>query len=80
MSLQACSKSLLDPFDKGMSQPKLLDGKIARSSGIRLCATGEITCDSSGHAHVALIPGASNVLCWQADDDPAVAEVTPTPF
>ena len=80
MSLQAYTKSLLDPFDKGMSQPKLLDGKVARSSGIRLRATGEITCNSAGSTYIALVPGASNVLCWRVDDDPVVPEVTPTPF
>lgn len=80
MSLQAYTKSLLDPFDKGMSQPKLLDGKVSRSSGIRLRATGEITCNGMGSTYIALIPGASNVLCWRVDDDPTVQEVTPTPF
>lgn len=80
MSLQTYTKSLLDPFDKGMSQPKLLDGKVARSSGIRLRATGEITCNSTGSTYIALIPGSSNVLCWRVDDDPAVPEVTPPPF
>lgn len=80
MSLQIYTKSLLDPFDKGMSQPKLLDGKVSRSSGIRLRATGEITCNSTGSTYIALIPGASNVLCWRVDDDPAVPEVTPAPF
>lgn len=80
MSLQTYTKSLLDPFDKAMSQPKLLDGKVARSSGIRLRATGEITCNSSGSTYVALIPGMSNVLCWRVDSDPAIPEVTPVPF
>jgi len=80
MSLQAHAKSLLDPFDKGMSQPKLLDGKVARSSGIRLRATGEIACNSAGSTCIALIPGASNVPCWRADDDPLIPEATPTPF
>lgn len=80
MSLQAYTKSLLDPFDKGISQPKLLDGKVSRSSGIRLRATGEITCNSTGSTYIALIPGASNVLCWRVDSDPAVPEVTPPPF
>lgn len=80
MSLQAYTKSLLDPFDKGMSQPKLLDGKVARSSGIRLRATGEITCNIAGSTYIALIPGASNVLCWRTDSDPAVSETVPAPF
>lgn len=80
MSLQAYTKSLLDPFDKGMSQPKLLDGKVSRSSGIRLRATGEITCNNAGSTYIALIPGISNVVCWRVDNDPLVAEETPAPF
>lgn len=80
MSLQTYTKSLLDPFDKGMSQPKLLDGKVSRSSGIRLRATGEITCNGTGSTYIALIPGASNVICWRVDDDPTIPEVTPNPF
>lgn len=80
MSLQAYTKSLLDPFDKGMSQPKLLDGKVSRSSGIRLRATGEITCNGGGSTYIALIPGMSNVLCWRVDNDPLIPEVTPSPF
>jgi hypothetical protein len=80
MSLQTYTKSLLDPFDKGISQPKLLDGKVSRSSGIRLRATGEITCNSTGSTYLALIPGQSNVLCWRVTDDPLVPEATPVPF
>jgi len=79
-SLQVYTKALLDPFDKGMSQPKLLDGKVARSSGIRLRATGEITCNSQGSTYIALLPGGSNVICWRVDDDPLVPEVTPATF
>lgn len=62
--MQAYTKSLLDPFDKTISQPKLLDGKVARSSGIRLRATGEITCSGTGTTYIALIPGLSNVITW----------------
>jgi hypothetical protein len=63
-----------------MAQPKLLDGKVPRSSGIRLRATGEITCNSTGSTYIALIPGASNVLCWRVDDNPVTPEVTPVPY
>lgn len=79
-SLQSYTKSLLDPFDKVISQPKLLDGKVSRSSGIRLRATGEITCNSSGSTYIALIPGVSNVICWRVNDDPTVPEEAPEPF
>jgi len=80
MSLQQYTKSLLDPFDKGVSQPKLLDGKVPRSSGIRLRATGEITCNGAGSTYLALIPGVSNVICWRDNSDPLVPESTPMPF
>jgi hypothetical protein len=66
--MQAYTKSLLDPFDKTISQPKLLDGKVARTSGIRLRATGEITCSGIGTTYVSLFPGASNVIAWQVDE------------
>jgi hypothetical protein len=79
-SLQTYTKALLDPFDKTMSQPKLLDGKVARSSGIRLRATGEITCNGAGSTYIAMFPGHSNVICWRVDNDPLVPEVTPPPF
>jgi len=77
-NMQAYTKSLLDPFDKTISQPKLLDGKVSRSSGIRLRATGEITCAGIGTTYVVLFPGTSNVIAWQTD--PAVGPVTPQPF
>jgi hypothetical protein len=76
--MQAYTKSLLDPFDKTISQPKLLDGKVATSSGIRLRATGEITCNSLGTTYIALFAGASNVIAWQVDE--TAGEVTPMPF
>lgn len=79
-NLEAYAKTLLDPFNKTMSQPKLLDGKVSRSSGIRLRATGEITCNSSGPTYIALIPGLSNIVCWRTDPDPSVVEETPTPY
>lgn len=80
MSIESYTKSLLDPFDKAISQPKLLDGKVNNSSGIRLRATGEITCSSTDTTYIALIPGLSNVICWRVDPDPLVPEETPKPF
>lgn len=80
MSVESYTKSLLDPFNKEISQPKLLDGKVNSSSGIRLRATGEITCSSTDTTYLALIPGLSNVVCWRVDPDPLVPEETPQPF
>lgn len=80
MSAASYARSLLNPFDKSISQPRLLDGKVTFSSGIRLRATGEITCNGIGSTYIALIPGLSNVLCWRVDSDQSVPEVTPNPF
>lgn len=76
--MQTYTKSLLDPFDKTISQPKLLDGKVARSSGIRLRATGEITCNGAGTTYIALIPGVSNVITWQVNE--TEGEKSPPPY
>jgi hypothetical protein len=69
--------SLIDPFDPIILQPKLLDGRVSRSAGIRLRSTGEISCDVAGSTYIALIPGLSNAICWKTA--PAV-ETTPPAF
>lgn len=79
MSLLAYTKSVLNPFDKGVAQPKLLDGKVARSSGIRLKSTGTISCNPEHTTYIALFPGRSNVLCWTTDVYSATSKVKETP-
>lgn len=69
--------SLIDPFNTTILQPKLLDGRIPRTAGIRLRATGEIACNPSGVTYIALIPGLSNCICWKTS--PSTVE-TPTAF
>lgn len=69
--------SLLDPFDTTILQPKLLDGKVPRSSGIRLRSTGEIQCDSAGVTYIALLPGLQNVLSWKVG---SATSVTPPKY
>lgn len=69
--------SFLDPFDNTISQPKILDGSVPRSSGLRFRSTGNITLDASGGAtYVVLLPGASNTLAYKL---PADASWTPAP-
>lgn len=66
-------KSLADPFDNTISQPKLLDGRIERTAGLRLRSTGDITCRTTGYTYIALFNGINNVMAYQAegsDDDP----------
>lgn len=64
-TLKKYSASLINPFDNEVLQPKIFDGRVSRSSGIRLRATGEIVCDTSDVTYIALVPGLSNVLCWK---------------
>ena len=62
------ARMLADPFDMTISQPKLYDGSIDRSSGIRLRTTGKITCRFDGeYTYVVLFPGFSSTICWFAD-------------
>jgi len=59
-------KSLLDPFDTTFQQPKLYDGSITRSSGLKFRATGNITLDAAGADNfLVLFPGFSNCFCWK---------------
>lgn len=69
--------SLINPFDPSVLQPKLLDGRVSRSSGIKLRSTGEIVCDNAGTTYIALIPGLSNVVCWKTSPS---TTTTPTAF
>lgn len=64
MALQYVT-SLIDPFDQSQSQPKLLDGSVLRSSGLRFRNTGSIVLPTAGAAYIVLIPGLSKVLYWQ---------------
>lgn len=68
---------LVDPFDPEILSPKLFDGKVSRSSGIRLRSTGEISCDPAGFTFVAIIPGLSNAICWKTAPSTLTA---PSPF
>lgn len=78
-TLQPYIQSLLNPFDNSIPQPKILDGKVSRSSGVRLRSTGEISCNTQT-TYVALIPGKSNAICWRNIDNQSIPETTPSPF
>jgi len=69
-------RSLADPFDTSVDQPKLLDGRVDRSSGLRLRVTGDITCKTTGFTYIALINGSSNSICWQAEGSDDVTTAT----
>lgn len=71
------ANSIVDPFDNTITQPKLLDGDISRSSGIRLRKTGQFSCRTGGnYTYVAVVPGLSNSICYyhNASATPGVLE------
>lgn len=64
---------LINPFSTSTMAPKLLDGKVPRTSGVRLRSTGELSCNTAGPSMIALIPGLSNSICWNLDGATVVA-------
>lgn len=64
---------LINPFSTSTMAPKLPDGKVPRTSGIRLRNTGELACSITGPSMIALIPGLSNALCWNISGAATVA-------
>lgn len=63
--LDTYTASFVDPFDSRIPQPKILDGSVTRSSGLKFRQTGNITLDATGGENmIALIPGFSNGLVW----------------
>lgn len=65
-NLDIYAASFLDPFDGSISQPKILDGSVTRSSGLKFRNTGNITLDATGaDNYIAIFPGLSNGLSWK---------------
>lgn len=66
--------SFVDPFNQTISQPKIFDGSVPRSSGLRFRNTGNFSLDPAGGVnYVVLLPGFSNMLCWKRTTDLAYA-------
>lgn len=56
-------QSFLDPFDLTYSQPKLHDGSVPRSSGVRLRTTGQFQLNGNGGDNfMVLFPGFDHTL------------------
>lgn len=68
---------MINPFSIAIKSPKLLDGKVTRSAGLKLRKTGEIICTTNGVTSIVLIPGLSNSLCWFMDNVISVPPVFP---
>lgn len=72
--MQAYVRSLVDPFDTTIVQPKLLDGKGNRTAGLRFRVTGDITCDPAAPTYIALFPAMGNSFAYKS-----ASEVTTVP-
>lgn len=74
-------ESLINPFSMAIKSPKLLDGEIKTTAGIKLRATGEIICSATLNTNVILFPGLTNVICYcvapDGNDNSAAALTTP---
>lgn len=57
------TKSLLDPFATSVPQPKIYDGKVLRSAGLRFRTTGEMTINN-GVTYIVLAPALSAPMTW----------------
>ena len=57
-------ETLINPFSMKLKAPKLLDGEVKYTAGIKLRATGEIVCSSTQNTNVILFPGLTNVICY----------------
>lgn len=78
MNTTVYAKSLVDPFDTAVSQPKLLDGKVDRSSGIRLRHTAQLDCPLNGTAkYIVISAGFASVLSWQNGDTGTAVDAQP---
>ena len=65
MSTTDYVRSLLDPFDQTFSNPKLYDGSVTRSSGLKFRQTGNVTLDATGaDNYFFFFPGFGNGMCW----------------
>lgn len=58
--------TFLNPFDSSLAQPKILDGSVTRSAGVRFRNVGSVTLDGTGaDTYFILFPGYSTCLCWK---------------
>ena len=59
--------SMLDPFDTNITQPKILDGSVDRSCGIKLKASGTFQLDATGaDTYFILYPGYTYCGNWKS--------------
>ena len=57
-------ESLINPFSTIIKGPKLLDGEVKHTAGLKLRATGEIICSPTVNTNIVIFSGLTNVICW----------------
>lgn len=66
-------EALINPFSTILKSPKIYDGEIKHTAGLKLRATGEIVCSATGPTNIIVFPGLTNVICYctepTGDDD-----------
>jgi hypothetical protein len=81
---RAYMETLLNPFSMAVKSPKILDGEIKYTAGLKLRATGEIICSPTGNTNIVLFPGLTNCICFTTDPqggvDPADINIDGTVF
>lgn len=60
-------ESLINPFSLLIKSPKILDSEVKYSAGIKLRATGEISCSTTTNTNIIIFPGLTNVLCYSTN-------------
>lgn len=68
------TKSLLDPFINSVAQPKIYDGKILRSAGVRFRTTGEVAVES-GITYIVMAPALTAPVTWYGNNSSGVWDV-----
>lgn len=62
-------ESLINPFSLALKSPKLFDGEVKNSAGVKFRATGEVECSSTKYTNIILFAGLTNVICYCKDPD-----------
>lgn len=79
--MKAYMETLINPFSTTLKSPKILDGEIKQTAALKLRATGELICSSTGNTNIILFPGLTNVICYctapNGQDNAAAPDTAP---
>lgn len=57
-------ETLINPFSLAIKSPKLYDGELKYSAGLKLRATGEVACSATTNTNIIIFPGLTNIICF----------------